>query len=216
MIFHWFSQFYNCYWQNDSFGIQKGSFCLSGMGAGKAMVVDLFSSIFPRRDRQRDALFKILKKVPIFQDLSQREFDKIENILFRRQLVSDEVIVREGELSVGMFVVVSGEVEIIRTGDEGSMRRLAVLGPGDFFGEQALLNEEVPRTASAIASKPSQAVGFFRPDLQKLLRQNPRLGLKIVRRLSQMLLTRWRHTNRLLEEARAKKDKLEKFQLQKN
>ena len=44
-------------------------------------------------------------------------------------------------------------------------------------------------------------IGFFRPDLLELIENNPRLGLKIVMRLSQMISVRLRHTNRLLKEA---------------
>ncbi len=173
------------------------------------MGVDLFSNILPRRDRGQGPPVKVLKKVPIFQDLSRREFQKIESILQQRRFASKEEIVREGELSVGMHVIVSGEVEIFQVSDGECTRRLAVLGPGDFFGEQALLDEKVPRTASAIASKSCWTIGLFKSDLFILLEHNPRLGLKIVRRLSEMILTRWRLSNRLLIEARAMHDELE-------
>ena len=172
------------------------------MGAG------LFSNIFPSRDAGRDAAIAVLQKVPIFQDLSRREFHKIDGILHRRTLSMEEVIVGEGEMGVGMYVVVSGEVEIVQKGGEEGNRRLAILGPGDVFGEQYLLEEEVPSTASAIASEPSLAIGFCRPDMLALLEQNPQIGLKIVRRLSQMTLTRWRHTSRLLKEGRIKQHEL--------
>ena len=173
------------------------------MGAG------LFSYIFPRRNAGKDVALAVLRRVPIFQDLSRRELQKIDGILPRRSLSSEEVIVREGEMSVGMYVVVSGEIEILQKGDEGKPRRLAILGPGDVFGEQSLLDEEVPSTASAIASRPCLAVGFCRPDMLELLKQDPQIGLKIVRRLSQMTLTRWRHTSRLLKDGRIKQQEIE-------
>ena len=69
------------------------------------------------------------------------------------------------------------------------------------FGDQVLLDES-PRTASAIAQEACHAIGFFRPDLLELIERNPRLGLKIVMRLSQMITVRLRQTNRLLKEAR--------------
>ena len=173
------------------------------MGAG------LFSFIFPSRNAGKDVALAVLRRVPIFQDLSRREFQKIDGILRRRSLSSGEVIVREGEMSAGMYVVVSGEIEIIQKDGEGKSRRLAILGPGDVFGEQSLLDEEVSSTASAIASRPCLAIGFCRPDLLELLKQDPQIGLKIVRRLSQMILNRWRHTSRLLKDGRIRQQEIE-------
>ena len=160
-----------------------------------------WSNIFRRRDKEETDGFEILKKVPIFQDLSRREFYKIENILHRRNWSADEAIVNEGYPGVGMYIIVSGEVRITQAGDDGVQQQLATLISGDFFGEQALLDES-PRTASALAVESCSVIGFFRPDLLELIESNPRLGLKIVMRLSQMISVRLRHTNRLLKEAR--------------
>ncbi len=166
------------------------------------MAVDPFwSNLFRRNSKEKDELFNILREVPIFQDLNRRECQKVEGILHRRSYAADEAIVREGEMGVGMFIIVSGQIEIIQTGEDGAIQHLATFTQGDFFGEQALLDES-PRTASALAVEPCQAVGFFRPDLLDLIESNPRLGLKIVMRLSQMISVRLRHTNRLLKDAR--------------
>ena len=160
-----------------------------------------WSNIFRRRDREETDVFEILKKMPIFQDLSRREIVKIESILHRRNWSADEAIVKEGDPGVGMYIIVSGEVQISQVGEGGVRLQLATLTSGDFFGEQALLDDS-PRTASAYASETCRIIGFFRPDLLELIESNPRLGLKIVMRLSQMISVRLRHTNRLLKETR--------------
>jgi CRP-like cAMP-binding protein len=178
------------------------------------MALDPFwSNLFRRRDPEREALFNVLKGVPIFQDLSRGELRKVLSILHRRTWAADEAIVREGDPGVGMYIIASGEVQILQAGADGTLQQLATLGSGDFFGEQALLDES-PRTASAIAAEPCRVIGFFRPDLLELIESEPRLGLKIVMRLSQMISVRLRHTNRLLKEARlrAKQAELEKLQ----
>ena len=160
-----------------------------------------WSNIFRRRDKEEADVFDILKKVPIFQDLGRREFNKIESILHRRNWNADEGIINEGDPGVGMYIIVAGEVRITQVGEDGVQQQLATLTGGDFFGEQALLDES-PRTASAYANETCRIIGFFRPDLLELIESNPRLGLKIVMRLSQMISVRLRHTNRLLKEAR--------------
>ena len=160
-----------------------------------------WSNIFRRRDREETDVFEILQKIPIFQDLSRREIVKIESILHRRNLSADEAIVKEGDPGVGMYIIVSGTVQILQVGEGGVRLQLATLTSGDFFGEQALLDDS-PRTASAYASETCRIIGFFRPDLLELIESNPRLGLKIVMRLSQMISVRLRHTTRLLKETR--------------
>lgn len=160
-----------------------------------------WSNIFRRRDNEEADVFDILKKVPIFQDLGRREFNKIESILHRRNWNADEGIINEGDPGVGMYIIVAGEVRITQVGEDGGQQQLATLTGGDFFGEQALLDES-PRTASAYANETCRIIGLFRPDLLELIESNPRLGLKIVMRLSQMISVRLRHTNRLLKEAR--------------
>ncbi len=168
-----------------------------------------WSNIFRRLSKEETDIYEILKSIPIFQDLSRQDYKKIEGILHRRTWNTDEAIVKEGDPGVGMYIVVSGEVRILQTADDGSQLELATLIDGDFFGEQALLDES-PRTASAHASEPSRILGFFRPDLLELIESNPRLGLKIVMRLSQMISARLRQTNHLLKEARLRVKQSEK------
>ena len=160
-----------------------------------------WSNIFRRRDKEETDVFDILKKIPIFQELGRREFHKIESILHRRNWNADEAIINEGDPGLGMYIIVAGEVRITQVGEDGVQQQLVTLTGGDFFGEQALLDES-PRTASAYANEPCRIIGFFRPDLLELIESNPRSGLKIVMRLSQMISVRLRHTNRLLKEAR--------------
>ena len=167
-----------------------------------------WSNLFGRRDSGGDELYEVLSKVPIFQDLSRREFRRIRDILHRRSYSEGEAVVKEGDVGVGMYVILAGEVAIVQEGTDGEQTELASFGAGDFFGDQVLLDES-PRTASAIAREATRAVGFFRPDLLELIESNPRLGLKIVMRLSHMVSVRLRHTNRLLKEARDRVRRIE-------
>lgn len=165
------------------------------------MADPFWGRLFNRQHEKKETLFEVLQRIPIFQDFNQREFAKIEDILHHRTFSTGEAIVREGEKGVGMYIILSGQVQILHAGEQGQPIKLATLGPGDFFGEQALLDES-PRTASALAVEPCQAIGFFRPDMLELIDRNPRTGLKVVMHLSQMISFRLRQTNRLLKEAR--------------
>ncbi len=167
-----------------------------------------WSNLFRRRDRGGDEFYEVLSKVPIFQDLSRREFEHIREVLHTRSYSPDEAIVREGDMGVGMYVILSGEVAILHEEADGSTVELATFREGDFFGDQVLLDQS-PRTATAVAREPTKAVGFFRPDLLQLIQSHPRIGLKIVIQLSQMAAVRLRQTSRLLREARHQVRRLE-------
>ena len=115
----------------------------------------------------------------------------IESILHEREYQTDEVIFRQDEPGMGMYIIASGTVTII---SEPSSMQWSELGEGEFFGEIALLDEH-PRSASAIAKTPCRIFGFFQPDLFSLIDRDPRLGVKIVIRLARMIGARLRRAN---------------------
>jgi CRP/FNR family cyclic AMP-dependent transcriptional regulator len=86
-----------------------------------------WSNLFKRKDSDEMALFEILSEIPIFQDFNTREFRKIEGILHRRSWGVGEAIVQEGNPGVGMYIIVSGDVKIEQTSDEGTTQTLAEL-----------------------------------------------------------------------------------------
>ena len=149
----------------------------------------LFSSGATRPER--DNLQTILRGIPIFEDLSRRELAAIERILHEREYQTDEVIFRQDEPGMGMYIIASGTVTIV---SEPSSMQWSELGEGEFFGEIALL-DEYPRSASAIAKTPCKIFGFFQPDLFALIDRDPRLGVKIVIRLARMIGARLRRAN---------------------
>lgn len=118
----------------------------------------------------------LLTHVPIFANLNRRELIAIDRILHQREYLPDEIIFRQGEPGMGMYVVQRGHVAII---SEPQNQQLYEMQDGDFFGEVALLDEG-PRSATAVARTGSTLLGFFQPDLFDLINRNPRLGVKVV------------------------------------
>lgn len=141
----------------------------------------LWSNIF-RRSPER-GLEALLKRVPIFAALDARELAALEKILYRREYAPGEVVFRQGEPGVGMYVIEHGAVAITL---EPTGRLLTTLADGDFFGEIALLNE-TPRSATATATRESVLWGLFQPELLDLVERSPRLGVKLLVPLAQSL-----------------------------
>ena len=91
------------------------------------------------------------------------------------------VIARQGEIGTGFFLVVSGSVRVIRGGEE-----VAVLGPGEFFGELSVLDGQ-PRVAQVVAAEPTRCLALASWDFEQALHDSPSLALSILRGLAARL-----------------------------
>ena len=94
---------------------------------------------------------------------------------------ADRVIARQGEIGTGFFVVVEGSARVVRDGEE-----LAVLGPGQFFGELSVLDGK-PRNAQVIAVGPTTCLALASWDFEAVLLDEPRVALAILRGLASRL-----------------------------
>lgn len=160
----------------------------------------IWGNIFKRDSKietEKD-MASVLAQVPIFEELSRKELQKIVGISYKRDYNEGEEIVREGQPSAGMYVIMRGEVKVTRRSDEGIEIKLATIGAGDFFGDVGLL-ENAPRTATITAIAQSQVIGLFRPELLQLIDRDPKLASKILFKLAQIVAVRLRVTNEKLE-----------------
>ena len=106
---------------------------------------------------------------------------------FGRTYPEGSVLFREGDLGDEMYIIHSGKVEISRE-LRGRRAVLAVLGPGDFFGEMAILNNR-PRSATAICLERSQLLVIDRDTFLKLLRANADIAMSMIQKLAARLET---------------------------
>ena len=93
-----------------------------------------------------------------------------------------EVIVRQGEIGDCMYVVQSGDVEVVLASDIGE-QSLAVLGTGDFFGEMAVFEREV-RSATVRAHGEARALKIDKKTLLRRIKEDPLLAVKFLETLS--------------------------------
>ena len=106
----------------------------------------------------------------IFHDLPQEEVETVEAQLRTLEVPEGDVIVRQGAPADKFFIVVDGEVEVVRDSD-GKTRRLATLGKGQFFGEIAILRD-APRVATVRAVKPTTLFAMERDVFRSLVAQS--------------------------------------------
>ncbi|MCL5020964.1 MAG: cyclic nucleotide-binding domain-containing protein [Bacteroidetes bacterium] len=163
---------------------------------------NLWDNFFRKRDGEESSVKHLLSSVPIFSQLTDKELSKIESIVHHRKYRADEYVFAQGDPGLGMYIIEEGEVVILHSISDGTIKELAKLKDGDFFGELSLLDES-PRSASAVANTPSSIIGFFRPDLLDLLTRSPKAGTKILLKLGEVIGTRLRVTNEQLSKLSA-------------
>jgi CRP/FNR family transcriptional regulator, cyclic AMP receptor protein len=103
-----------------------------------------------------------LKEVPFFSGLSKKQLSRIGQQVDEIDVSSGKELARQGEFGQEFFVIVEGTADVVRDG-----ARLAELGPGDFFGEMALLEED-RRTATVRATTPMRVLVMTRQSFRSL------------------------------------------------
>jgi len=120
----------------------------------------------------------LLKRVPIFEGLEDRELQRIAASMKQRTFRAGDTVTTEGQGGVGFFVIEDGEARVTIHGDE--RRRL---GPGDYFGEVALLTDR-PRTATITAESDLRCYGMTSWDFKPLVETHGSIAWKLLQAMA--------------------------------
>jgi CRP/FNR family transcriptional regulator, cyclic AMP receptor protein len=120
----------------------------------------------------------LLKEVPIFSDLDQKELERIATSMKQRTFSAGDTVTSEGQTGVGFFVIEAGQATVTVGGEE---RRK--LGPGDYFGEVALLNESA-RTATITADTDLRCYGMTSWEFRPLVETHGSIAWKLLQVMS--------------------------------
>jgi CRP/FNR family cyclic AMP-dependent transcriptional regulator len=119
-----------------------------------------------------------LAKVPLFSDCSTRDLQTIARVVKDIDHAAGTVIAREGEPGIGLFIIVQGQADVTIGG-----KRKAKLGPGEFFGEIALLDGG-PRTATVTAVTDLKLLGLTEWVFRALMQQHPAIAVKTLQQMA--------------------------------
>jgi nitrite reductase/ring-hydroxylating ferredoxin subunit len=136
-----------------------------------------------------------LAGVPLFSGLDQASLESLEAFTFRKTFAASDLIVEEGRTGNGLYVVLSGRVEVVKGLRGPNPHVAAVLGPGEPFGEMALLGDW-RRSASVRALEEVACLGMDRWAFLAHLNREPQLAVRML----QMLAERLAQTNERLVE----------------
>jgi CRP/FNR family transcriptional regulator, cyclic AMP receptor protein len=132
----------------------------------------------------------MLAQAPIFSALTDRQLKSLAKSAKVVSFPANARVVKQGEPGIGFYLILNGEAEV-RSGD----RTLARLGPGQFFGEMTLLDEQ-PRSADVIAVRPSECAVLSRWEFWGFAKGEPEVLQGVMREMARRL----RETNRTLSE----------------
>jgi CRP/FNR family transcriptional regulator, cyclic AMP receptor protein len=129
----------------------------------------------------RGAPVEVLRRVPLFADLSRREAEQIARLFKKRRFAEGETVVKEGSGGAAFFVIDSGEATVSVGG-----KQRATLKEGDYFGEIALIDEGA-RLATITASSELVCYGLTYWDFRPLVQQNAAISWKLLQSLGKRL-----------------------------
>lgn len=141
-----------------------------------------------------------LKGSSLFSYFSVEELEMVASMVKTKQFKKGELIFREGEEGEELFLVEEGKVAISKPVKGNLEQVLAHLGPGDHFGEMAIL-EKIPRTASASAEENCLLLVVSENDLLHMMEEHPKAAAKIMFNLLRTFNARLKATNEQVREA---------------
>jgi CRP-like cAMP-binding protein len=121
---------------------------------------------------------ELLRQTSLFAELSDDDISKLSPSTRVENYEPLHVILREGRVGTALYVIVSGQVEVIKAMASDEPRVLASLGPGDFFGEIAAM-KHVTRSASVRAVTKTQCLVIHRMDLDSFIERYPVISGKV-------------------------------------
>ena len=128
-----------------------------------------------------------LKQTGLFSKCSDKDLDGVIATAKHRSFDAGATMVREGDRGArGFYLILSGAAEVRKGG-----HAIHQMGPGDFFGEMALLLEDTPRTADVVALEPTTTLVMTQWEFKALLKNHPEMSTAIMLELAERL----RHTD---------------------
>jgi CRP-like cAMP-binding protein len=114
-----------------------------------------------------------LSALPLFADLDDAQLDRLAAATTQFEAPAGQALIERGGAGSGMFVLEEGQA--IVEAPEGNRE----LGPGDIFGERALLGDDIERTARVRAQTEVRCLAIARPELERLLAEDSRLAERL-------------------------------------
>ena len=136
----------------------------------------------------------VLRNVPLFAGLEEGELEKLSKVAMRRRVERNAFVVRSGEDTDSLYILLTGRAKVTNTDEEGREIILAWLGQGEFFGEMGLIDGS-PRSANVVAVEACELLCLSKEAFQRCMQDN----FLVAQKLMQILVRRLREADRKIE-----------------
>ena len=128
----------------------------------------------------------VLKAVPLFATFPEEQLRMLSMVVTRKSAPRSTTIMAGGDPTDSLYIVLSGRLKVMMSDAEGKEVILSILGPGEFFGEMGLIDDE-PRSATVVTIEPCELLSIAKRDFKKSLAENPDMSMAVMRGLVRRL-----------------------------
>jgi len=128
----------------------------------------------------------LLRNVPLFATLPDSQLALLTSVVSRRSFPRGTTVIAAGDSTDSLYVVISGRLKVMMSDDEGREVILSMLGPNEYFGEMALIDDS-PRSASVITLEPCELLVLAKRDFKKCVAENFEMSMTLMRGLVKRL-----------------------------
>lgn len=121
----------------------------------------------------------LLRCIPLFADLPSADITRISDLVQTQRCKAKETIVRQGDTSADLYVIVSGHVKVVASDVDGRDAGLNIQGPSEVFGEMALL-DGAARSATIVALEPVELLMIPQAGFLAFLERQPKTAIKLL------------------------------------
>ncbi|HLE67177.1 MAG TPA: Crp/Fnr family transcriptional regulator, partial [Burkholderiales bacterium] len=128
----------------------------------------------------------VLRTVPLFAGFADEQLRTLSGVVTRRSVPRGAVVIVEGDPTDSLYIVISGRMRVLMSDADGKEVILAILGPGEFFGEMGLIDDN-PRSATVVAVEPCELIVITKRDFKGILAENFEMAMTVMRGLVRRL-----------------------------
>jgi CRP/FNR family cyclic AMP-dependent transcriptional regulator len=125
----------------------------------------------------------MLRKIPLFSRLDDKALGFLEKVAVKRAYSKNTILISKGDESDQLFIVLKGKLKVSITDDSGKEIIMSILGPGDYFGEIALIDGE-SRSATIMTTQATEVLTITRDDFHRTLLSSPELMFDLLKVLA--------------------------------
>jgi CRP/FNR family transcriptional regulator, cyclic AMP receptor protein len=128
----------------------------------------------------------VLRTVPLFAGFTEEQLRLLATAVNRRNVPRGTVVIVEGDPTDSLYIIISGRLKVMMSDAEGKEVILAMLGPGEYFGEMGLIDDS-PRSATVTAVEPCELITLAKKDFKKFLAEHFEMAATVMRGLVRRL-----------------------------